>query len=93
MEEDFFPHPNPVVGTRTELPWKYITLQVARWTVHHFQQVWRMIVSIVLSLVIYTLFSWLPNIFAMFLTAFLLCAFGQYDVNIVHRKYSNNKNE
>lgn len=91
MEEDFFSH--PVAVTQTQFPWKSTALQVARWTVHHFQQVWRMIVSIVLSLVIYTLFSWLPNIFAMFLAAFLLCAFGQYDVNIVQRRYSNNKNE
>lgn len=35
MEEDFFSH--PVAVTQTQFPWKSTALQVARWTVHHFQ--------------------------------------------------------
>jgi len=81
MEDDLFPQ-----QINSSFPWKSTALYVARWSVHHFQQVWRMIVSIVLALVIYTLYSWLPNFVAMCLSALLLCAFGQYDVNIVKRK-------
>lgn len=50
------------------------------------QQGWRFVISCVLALVIYTLFSWLPNFIAMLLTAVLLCAFGQYDVKVSNRK-------
>lgn len=49
-------------------------------------ETWRLIVSCVLALVIYVLFSWLPNFVALLLTAALLCAFGQFDVNIEKHK-------
>jgi hypothetical protein len=60
MEDEFFPA-SQTVGNAKEFPWKSTALHVARWSVHHFQQVWRMVVSVVLSVIIYTLFSWLPK--------------------------------
>ena len=48
-------------------------------------ETWRLIVSVVLSLIIYVLFSWFPGPVAFLMTATMLCLFGQYEVQVAKK--------
>jgi uncharacterized membrane protein YccC len=90
----FIPQP-PIFGSNglpTRLPTQETPTLFGRvlwyldWVRFHALEAWRVAISVVLSLLIYILFSWLPNGIAFVVTAVLLCLFGQYDVNIKKRK-------
>jgi hypothetical protein len=89
---EFFPNSPPLLGRGSnkgkggggvELLKSTLT-----WILFHLSETWRVIVSCILSLIIYILYSLplVPGFIVCILVAVLLSLFGQYEVNVSKRR-------
>lgn len=83
----------PLLGggkTRTRAGHSGIALlkSTLTWILFHLTETWRVVVSCVLSLVIYVLYSlpFVPNFVVCIVVALLLCLFGQYEIVVKKRE-------